>query len=29
MQLVDLGLLIVSGGVFIYLMYALIFPEKF
>lgn len=29
MPLVDLGLCIVSGMLFLYLMYALLFPEKF
>jgi len=29
MQFADIGLLVVSGFVFVYLMYALIFPEKF
>jgi K+-transporting ATPase KdpF subunit len=25
----DIALLVVAGGVFVYLLYALIFPEKF
>jgi K+-transporting ATPase KdpF subunit len=29
MHFADLGLLVVSALVFVYLMYALIFPEKF
>ncbi len=29
LQGIDVGLLTVSGLVFLYLMYALIFPEKF
>lgn len=29
MNAVDLGLLLVSGGVFVYLLYALICPENF
>jgi K+-transporting ATPase KdpF subunit len=29
MTLVDVGLLIISMGVFSYLLYALLFPEKF
>ena len=29
MQFADIGLLIISAGVFAYLMYALIFPETF
>ncbi len=29
MHFADVGLLIVSSLVFVYLMYALIFPEKF
>lgn len=29
MSWADLGLIVVSGGVFFYLLYALIFPERF
>lgn len=29
MTALDAGLLIVSGGVFLYLLFALIYPEKF
>jgi K+-transporting ATPase KdpF subunit len=29
MGALDVGMLVISGGVFAYLLYALIFPEKF